>query len=91
MLAGRLWWPALNACFKIPKVEAHLPMEGENTSVDSTTMPQARILSICVLSVTAQKMPCRRFTYMNKYSSRAWSSTCGNLRQPCSPSKSSLG
>jgi hypothetical protein len=55
MLVGRLWWPALNACFKIPKVEAHLPMEGENTSVDSTMKPQARILSICVLSVTAQK------------------------------------
>jgi hypothetical protein len=55
MLAGRLWWPALNACFKIPKVEAHLPMEGGNTSVDSTMKPQARILSICVLSMTAQK------------------------------------
>jgi hypothetical protein len=76
MLAGRVRWPALNACFKIPKVEAHLPMEGENTSVGSTMKPRAHIRSNFVLSVTDRRMPCQRYTHMNRYSSRAWSRTC---------------
>jgi hypothetical protein len=55
MSAGRARWPALNVCFKIPKVEAHLPMEGENTSVDLTMKPRERRRNSYVLSAIAQK------------------------------------